>query len=248
MKILVLSDLHLEFEAFSLDSADADVVVLAGDIHIGDKGAKWAIENIKDLPVIYVLGNHEYYKQIYPKLPRKLKELVAGTNVSVLENESLQIEDVVFHGCTLWTNFELFGNPRVAGFECQQVMTDFRKIRKEPYYSKIRSLDVAMINKASVRWLSKQFEEPNGLKNVVVTHHAPSIRSVPEAYRSDIVSAAYASNLDGLVEELSPNLWVHGHCHENSDYVIGNTRVVCNPRGYPGERNTDYESRFIVDV
>jgi Icc-related predicted phosphoesterase len=247
MNIQILSDIHLEFEDFEIDYSNSDVVVLAGDIHLADKGIKWAVDTITDIPVIYVLGNHEYYNQAYPKIIRKIKKLIQGTNIQVLENDCIEIESVKFYGCTLWTDFELFGNPRVAGYECQQKMTDFKKIRKEPKYSKIRSLDIASINKKSVNWLVSEFDQKSE-KTIIVTHHAPSMQSVPEKNKNDIVSAAYASNLDWLVEKLSPKFWIHGHIHESSDYTMGSTRVVCNPRGYPGERNDHFNHHCIVSV
>jgi len=248
MNIQILSDLHLEFESLEIDTSNADVVVLAGDIHIGDKGIHWTLENITDKPVIYVLGNHEYYKQAHPKLISQLRELCDGTNIHLLENDSALIKGIEFFGCTLWTDFELFGDPRVAGYQCQQVMTDFKKIKKSPGYSKLRSIDVAMINKQSQRWLTQALAQSTATKKVVVSHHAPSLLSVPEQYQSDIVSAAYASNSDALVANSGAALWIHGHMHEPCDYHIGQTRVVCNPRGYPGERNSYFDPGFSISI
>ncbi|MBU6951501.1 metallophosphoesterase [Hahella sp. HN01] len=252
MKIRVLSDLHLEFEDFAVDIDDVDALVLAGDIHVGDKGVRWALEQNPAKPIIYVLGNHEYYRHIYPKLARKLREMTQGTHVHVLENESVALGDVVFFGCTLWTDFELLCDPRVAGFECQQVMSDFRKIRREPGYSKVRSLDLAVIHSRSLHWLKGAFahcdETHPTSRRVVVTHHAPSSQSLPLRRKNDIISSAYASNLEPVIESLQPNLWIHGHLHNSSDYQIGTTRVVCNPRGYPGERNLDFDPAFTVSL
>ena len=101
MKLQIQSDIHLEFEDYELDYAGSDVIVLAGDIHIGKKGIKWIFERITDTPVIYVLGNHDYYQNIYPKLIRDIKLQIQGSNIYLLENDSLQIENIVFHGCTL---------------------------------------------------------------------------------------------------------------------------------------------------
>lgn len=146
MRIKILSDLHLEFEALNCDDHGADVVVLAGDIHVGTQGLEWAKASFTQAPVIYGLRNHEYYKQKYPSLVTRLKDLAKGTNITILENESLEVNDVVFHGCTLWTDFNLFGNPISAGYECQHVMNDFKKIRREPSYSKLRAINVAQIH------------------------------------------------------------------------------------------------------
>lgn len=247
MRIQILSDIHLEFEDYKLDYSGSDIVVLAGDVHIGDKGIKWVFDQIIDIPVVYVLGNHEYYRNTYPRLIRKIKLQTQGSNITLLENESLRIEDVVFHGCTLWTDFNIFGNPRVDGYECQQKMTDYKKIRREPNYSKIRALDVAVINNHSARWLSNDYENNKGQKNIIVTHHSPSANSLPEMHRKDRINAAYASNLESLIEKLSPELWIHGHIHESSDYRIGQTRVVCNPKGYLCE-NRDFRHKFIISI
>lgn len=94
MKIQLLSDLHIEFGAFEYIDVGADVVVLAGDIHTKDRGVKWAIDTIKDKPVIYILGNHEFYGKAYPKLIGELKQLSKGTNVHVLENDVMSIDGV----------------------------------------------------------------------------------------------------------------------------------------------------------
>lgn len=248
MKIQILSDLHLEFEDFPINFSAVDVVVLAGDVHIGDKGVKWILEQIPDIPVIYILGNHEYYGKVYPKLIRKLKLQTQGSNISILENESIQIENTSFYGCTLWTDFELFGNPRIDGYECQQNMTDYKWIRREPNYSKIRSIDVSVINKISTEWILKEYDKSKSDLNIIVTHHAPSIRSLSEKRQRDKISAAYASNLDSLVEELSPNIWIHGHIHRSSDYKIGQTRVLCNPKGYPDEMNKDFDANLQIEI
>ena len=248
MNLQILSDLHIELDPFDIDCSDADVVVLAGDTHVGMKGVQWVMNNITEIPVIYILGNHEYYRNTYPKLIKKLKELTRGTNIHVLENDSVKIDDVTFSGCTLWTNFELFGDPVYTGMECQGRMTDYRLIKREPGYSKMRSKDTALINRLSVYWLKNNYPDNKGHKNVIVTHHAPSPRSLPEGYEEDIIHAAYASRLDDLVEELAPELWIHGHVHRSLDYVIGKTRVIVNPRGYPFEENEDFDPWLRVEI
>jgi predicted phosphohydrolase len=132
MRLHILSDIHLEHAPFNPPKTEAEVVILAGDIHAGIKGITWAMVTFQNAPVAYILGNHEYYGQAIPKHIIKLKELAQGSNVHVLENDAFVLGDVVFLGCTLWTDFELFGNPRVAGFYATQSMTDYRKIRVSP--------------------------------------------------------------------------------------------------------------------
>ncbi len=248
MKIQVLSDLHIEFDDLEFENTNSDVVVLAGDIHVKDKGVSWAIENIKDKPVLYVLGNHEFYGKAYPKLVNSLKEIAKGTNIQILEKDTVTIDGVNFIGCTLWTDFELFGDPRVTGYQCQQVMIDFKKIRLSPKYSKLRSIDVASIHRQSLLWLKSELKSHQGERNLVITHHAPSPASLPDGREKDTSSAAYVSQLESVIHELSPNYWVHGHMHNSSDYEVGNCRVICNPRGYPDERNPKFRQDLIVEL
>lgn len=226
----------------------ADVIVLAGDIHVGTRGLDWARSTFTGKPVIYVLGNHEYYRHAYPKLARLLIAAAAGTHIHVLENRAVTLEGVTFHGATLWTDFELFGDPRIAGYACQQVMTDFKTIRRVPGYSRLRSLDAAMIHKESLTWLTESVTQSTSRHNVIVTHHAPSLRSVPDHYKEDIVTAAYASDLERLIDRLSPDAWLHGHIHSSSDYRIGQCRVVCNPRGYPRQMNPGFNPALEIEI
>lgn len=250
MKLHILSDLHIEFEMFEPPPTESDAVILAGDIHVGKKGIDWAKANFPDKPVIYILGNHEYYGRAFPKHIDDLKQLAEGTNIQILEQDRLVIDGVTFLGCTLWTDFKLFGEPRIAGYQATQTMTDYRRIRVSPQYRKLRSLDTAIIHAKSLRWLCEEVEKlkDNEGKVVIITHHAPSQNSVPECYRDDILSAAYASHLDGFVEESRAALWVHGHIHAQQDYTFGRTRIICNPRGYPDERNEDFIPNFVIEV
>lgn len=127
MKIQVISDLHMEFGSELLHYTGADLIIMAGDVHIGTKGVEWMQTLQIDTPVIYVLGNHEYYKGNYPKTLHKIKEAAEGTNIIVLENDTVLIDDITFHGATLWTDFELFGSPEVYGSLCQDKMNDYKK-------------------------------------------------------------------------------------------------------------------------
>ena len=248
MLLHVLSDLHLEFAPFVPPKQDVDVVVLAGDIDVGLKGVPWARKHFENSTVLYVLGNHEYYGHALPRHLGKLKELARTSNVRVLENESIVLGDVVFLGCTLWTDFKLFGDPKIAGYDATQKMTDYKRIRVSPSYRRLRSIDTAGIHYRSQAWLYQEFEQHRDTKLVVVTHHAPSKRSLPLRFGDDLLSAAYASHLDELVERSNARLWIHGHVHEGQDYMIGNTRVVCNPRGYPDDFNTAFAPNLIATV
>ena len=248
MTIQIASDLHNEFGQLDFKIAKADLIILAGDVNVGMKGLDWLLSKNIETPIIYILGNHEYYSNAYPKLIGKLKTKAEGTNVRVMENEALTFNDVTFHCATLWTSFEIFGDPRIAGYEAQQKMNDYKKIRVAPAYSKLRSLDTHRIHHRTKLWLERSLDESKTLNNVVVTHHAPSTKSVPEHFRDDILSAAYASDLEPLILDKKPNLWIHGHIHQHSDYQIGDTRILCNPRGYPDEPQRGWKEKFTLEI
>jgi Icc-related predicted phosphoesterase len=116
-------------------------------------------------------------------------------------------------------------------------------------HRQLRPADTIQIHLNSVRWLRWQLGEHQGKKIVVITHHAPSYLSIPETYSQDVMSAAYASHLDELVETSGAILWIHGHNHCYSDYQIGKTRVLCNPKGYPHETGRNkFKPSLVVKV
>jgi predicted phosphodiesterase len=182
MRVHILSDLHLEFAPFQPDNVDADVIVLAGDLHTEKNGIKWIHKTFLDRPVIYVLGNHEFYGQKIPKLIDDIKEVAQGTNVHVLENRSVESGNVVFLGATLRTDFRLNGDSVLAEVTAQTGMTDFRRIRVTPSYRRFRPADARRFHTQSLSWLAQQTPENRGKKVVIVTHHA---RPVPNQFRRD---------------------------------------------------------------
>jgi len=248
MKIQVISDLHREFGSTELCFDRSDIVVLAGDVNLGTKGIEWIKKAIPKKPVIYVLGNHEYYKGSYPKTLNKIKEAALNSNVHVLENSFVDIDDIRFHGSTLWTDFSIFGNPAQYGMLCQPKMNDYKMIRRDPSYSKMRTIDTFKIHQLSKQWLVESLEDSKGLKNIVVTHHAPSIQSVPEHYKEDPLTAAYASDLEDLIAEYQPLYWIHGHIHTPCRYKMGETEIICNPHGYIDEKYNGYDRELIVFI
>lgn len=248
MKIQVISDLHQEFGFMDISFSNADVVVIAGDVNLGTKGVQWILSNISNIPVIYVLGNHEYYRGSYPKTLHKIVELSIGTNVHVLENKAIVIDDVTFYGTTLWTDFELLGDPRIHGSICQSKMNDYKLIRRDPSYSKLRSIDTYVIHRAAMKWLESSLESSSTNKNIVVTHHAPSIKSIPERLRGDVLSSAYASNLDATILKYQPDYWIHGHMHEPIKYNVGSATVLCNPHGYINEPYNGFDSNLTIEI
>ena len=247
MKIHVLSDLHCEFAPFHPPATDADVVVLAGDTCTGTRGIPLAREWFPDQPVVYVAGNHEYYGEAFPRLNRKLAEEGRTAGIHFLENGEMVIGGVRFLGCTLWTDFELFGERHSSMAAAQGMMNDFRLIRVDPEYRRFRPADARVSHMVSLRWLMDRLDAPFDGPTVVVTHHAPSLRSVNPPYRDHPATPAYASDLEWLLDGRAA-LWIHGHTHVCLDYEMGGTRVLSNQRGYPDAAVAGFDPGLVVQV
>jgi len=248
MRLHVLCDLHLEFGRHGIPEIDADVVVLAGDIHLGREGRKWALSQFGAKRVVYVLGNHEFYRHSLPQLTETLKRETNGSQISVLENSGVEIDGYTFLGCTLWTDFKLAPDPGAAMQLAEQMMSDYSIIRFNPENRVLRAVDTARLHAESVVWLQNALAKCDRSRTIVVTHHAPSRRSKNPYHAYSPLNAAFASNLDSLVEESRVPLWVHGHTHYNVDYVIGSTRVLTNQHGYTDQPCAGFDSSLIVEV
>jgi len=127
-------------------------------------------------------------------------------------------------------------------------MNDYKQIRRDPSYSRLRNLDTFKIHQFSRLWLQNSLAESAGYKNIVITHHAPSIQSVPADYQNNPVSAAYASNLEELMIQYQPQYWIHGHIHTPVRNQMGATEVICNPHGYLNEPYNGYQKELIVEL
>ncbi|MDQ8181882.1 metallophosphoesterase [Pelagicoccus sp. SDUM812005] len=235
MKIQVLSDLHIEQGAYDFVDAGVDLVVLAGDIHRQTEGVDWAISEIRDKPVLYVLGNHEYYSDRFPGLVDDCRSLSDGTNVKVLEREGVEFDGYRFFGATLWTDFGLYGKAGQHARYARVTMNDYRVIRNNKTGRGLEPRETIRCYNETVAKLSDFLDTGDLSRSIVITHHLPSFRSVHRSRKGDPLSAAFASRLDRLIELKGPSVWIHGHNHDCLDYTIGKTRVYSNQRGYPGE-------------
>ena len=251
MRLLVLADLHTEFAPFDPPEVAADLVLLAGDIDVGLAGIERARAAFGDTPIVYVAGNHEFYRHSFPDLIDELRDAGSRLDVDFLENEVVVHEGVRFLGCTLWSDFELFG-PGEDALRCMQAagsrMTDYSLIRVPPTYRQLTPADTRAAHRVSREFLEKELSAGFPGKTVVVTHSAPSRRSVPARFRDDPLSAAFASDLESLVRGSKADVWVHGHTHHSVSYCLGATRVVSNQRGYPKEDPGAYDPALVLDV
>lgn len=238
MKLQVISDLHLRPQhEFTIPATDADLIVLAGDIARGLSGVKWAMVETARLnkPAVYVFGNHEYFTCTFPDLIDEAKLLTAGSHVHVLENDTLILDGTRILGCTLWTDFLLFGEAQeqdsMAAVEA--VLYDY-KIIHTPGGEPLRARQTQQHHRESRRWLEAQLAEPWTGTTVVVTHHVPCWEGSHPHFDS-LVTAGFTSDLKPLLEHGAIDLWVCGHSHANVDVRVGKTRLLSNQRGYPGE-------------
>ncbi|MGC4074869.1 MAG: metallophosphoesterase [Nibricoccus sp.] len=248
MRLRLLSDLHLEFGSYEPPSATADVVVLAGDINVRERAADWILRNFPDpaIPVLYILGNHEFYGERIPRLTEKLRDYYSRTHVRLLENASIDLGAYRFFGATLWTDMALHGDV-TAGYAAALEMNDFKRIRTAPLWKKFKPADARALHAGSILQL-RRFLSAGASNAVVITHHAPSVRSLPPEVRDDPVSCGYVSDLEALIAEFQPLLWIHGHIHESSRYQIGRTTVLANPRGYPDSLNPAFQEDLVVSL
>jgi 3',5'-cyclic AMP phosphodiesterase CpdA len=244
VRLRILSDLHLEIWPIELAPADADVVILAGDIANGAEGIEWA-RRMLDVPVIYVPGNHEPYDGEYGATQQAMRAAARRTGVELLECAERVIAGVRFLGCALWTDYSLA--PEAVRANCIEAA---RKIN--PDYHVIRNgectfapEDAIALHREHRAWLAQALERPFAGTTVVVTHFAPHPGSIAPAYAGHPANPGFVVDLNSMMGRAP--LWIHGHTHTFFDYVVSGTRVVCNPRGYPKEP-TGFVADFVVTV
>lgn len=247
-KVALASDLHLDFEDINDEFFEpvADVLILAGDIHeerhCKSQLFKFWSRCADNFPhVIYIPGNHEYYHGAITKADMQLeRELRHFGNVHFLQNGTFQHKGVTFVAATLWTDINK-GNP-VSRMVIDGYMNDWKLIRQsDKDFMRYRPQDSEVYHKRSRRYIENELEKYKEDPVVVATHHAPSCESITPRFKNLYhENYAYYTNLEEMMlERQVKTWWVHGHVHYPFDYELGNTRVLCNPRGYPGDRPFD---------
>ena len=279
MKLAIASDLHLEFGDIVLKNEGADVLILSGDICIAndlhdhpepvtspyapyiDLGSRQKcsyryrdfLKRVSDeFPkVIYVAGNHEFYHGKWVASLLHLREECAKfPNVHFLERDTIAFDGVTFIGGTLWTDCNKFDPLTLHALG--DMMQDYNVIRNdEKGYTKLRPAHSAARHRQTVEYFRHVLSHNKENKCVVVGHHAPSTKSIPAEYTNQFsMNGGYASDLsEFILDHPQIKLWTHGHMHDPCDYLIGDTRVVCNPRGYIGyESCADHFALKYVEV
>lgn len=263
IKLAVLSDVHLEVRRAHLSrmgmtesgidemlaelgrlaaekAAEADLVIIAGDLAVGCDGIAWAEISFAGKPVVYIAGNHEFYRHEIDPLLREMHVRAGRTrNVRFLENEQASFpiagQALRVLGCTLWTDYTLFG--RIRRKEMMEAasmqLLDHRRIRspRGGFYLPDEAL---ARHEASRTWLGAKLALPFDGITVVATHHAPLGAAIAPQYEKDTLSPAFANDCSDLLS-YEPAAWVFGHTHFNFDRRVGATRLFSYQWGYPGE-------------
>ena len=243
MKIHIISDLHLEFGDYTPPSVERDLLILAGDIHVGKRSVRFLEEQLQLSPVVYILGNHEFYNHDVETIITFFQTLNLP-GLHFLHNSSYQTPQVRFLGCPLWTDVN-----RQNKIDIQNIargLNDFHVIQNG--YRPFTVEDSIERHLTSVAWLKTELSKPFEGKTVVITHHMPSMQSVVPKYQMSPLNYGFASDLDQFIRDTQPDVWIHGHTHDSIGYQLGGTQIVCNPRGYPHEVNPDFDPCLTLDM
>jgi len=269
MRLYVTSDLHLEFGDLDLENTDnVDVVILSGDILVardlgrsderGDRVREFLQRCHERFPhVIMIMGNHEHYHGDFSKSADVIREAVRDyDNFHFLEKQSVKIDDYLFIGGTLWTDFNR--EDPLTLWHARQVMHDFHGVlhsdaggrgRFTPEHALQDHHDMKSYIQAVID--QRRASGDRSDRVVVVGHHSPSRQSTHPRYKAEHqTNGCYSSNLEAFIlDHPEICLWTHGHTHEDFDYMIGTTRVVCNPRGYIGyEQRADTWQPKLIEL
>jgi predicted phosphodiesterase len=229
VKVYIVSDQHLEFrngkEKTYFDNVPpegADIAIVAGDFDVARGNFE---ENMKTFcrmfkKVFYVPGNHDYYRSNVEDVDKFLGGLTFKIHNFLLlrTNEVHHHEGRRILGSTMWVpDCEALRYTQHLINDAKQIPNFFLHIPKK--------------NRDFVEWLSKELREGD----IVVTHHLPSDRSTPEIYRGSPSQPWFVCDMELLIHARKPAVWIHGHTHTRCEYKIGDTRIICNPAGYPSE-------------
>lgn len=203
--------------------------------------------------VIYIMGNHEFYNgRFYDSIEHMREECAKFPNIYMLECDTKVIDDVTFIGGTLWTDMNK-GDP-LTMHAIEGMMNDFRIIRNDKRnFAPMSAIDVTVRHRKTLQYFRSVLAEQHDKKFVVVGHHSPSLQSVHESYKDEyLMNGGYHSDLsEFILDHPQIKLWTHGHTHHPFDYKIGETRIVCNPRGYESDgysEETGWNPNIVLEV
>ena len=260
MRLWILSDLHLELtRGWDLpgpsERPDFDVLVIAGDLTTRmERGVRWILDRVTS-KVLYISGNHEFYGTDLDITVEKARALAAGTNLHVMQNDSVRIGDVGFIGATFWTDFDLFGDPEYAMQVAAETMNDYRKIRLGRYQYRLRPSHTLRRHQESRDFFIRELRRPKTGPRVLVTHMGLHPTAIRRGFEREISSSAYTSDCSDLLA-MGVDLAIHGHTHETYDRMVAGVgvRMVTNQKGYgpwaPNETwdNAQFDPHFVIEI
>lgn len=252
------NDLHNEFTVFNIPESSTDketILSLAGDIYTRKHLLEWLRPlSARFKAIVVVLGNHDYWNGDVDKFPITIQQWLRDNginNIYHLNNNSVELDEVVFFGGTLWTDFNRQDPLTMISYA---PFRDFKKIRTENYMKKWSPKTALLHHSRFIINLKNTLADPNnaGKKFVVVSHMAPCSLSLDPKYANDRVhNGFYYSDQSNLIlDHPQIKLWHHGHIHYKSDYMLGdNCRIINNPRGYtPMEPVYNFDPLMNVDL
>jgi Icc-related predicted phosphoesterase len=243
MRLRIFSDLHFEFHrdggrslVASFGDVPCDAVVLAGDLSNAARlGTSLDIlcSQFRDVPVVYVHGNHEFYGSSRDTVLEITAAAVRrNPNLQWLDGSAFEFGGVRFLGAPLW-----FPHPG-PGESLKRLMNDFSEIEgfeQWVYAENARHVDF--------------FERELGTNAVAVSHYLPGLFSVAPQFVGHPLNPFFVCDLEPLIRRTQPALWVHGHTHASIETQVGNTRVVCNPFGYARiEENSSFSTDTVTVI
>jgi len=274
MKLRPISDIHLEFlgDYHSLPANNGrdwnsytilpkmpdekeQTLVLAGDI-IMLKYMQTYIPFFRDISsrfkeILIVAGNHEFYRYNFITGYQDYRNFLADfDNIRFLQDDVIEIENYAIFGATLWTDFNK-RNPFSMGY-ATTAMSDFKVIEYTAQDAHVKMLwtpdQSVSEHEKTLIYMKQFFDTYKDKKKIVLTHHLPSEQCGSPRFKGSKLNPAFSSSLDELIYEHKPALWIYGHTHDSGDFMIGDTRMLCNPRGYPEEIGCTFNSTLIIEI
>ena len=172
--------------------------------------------------------------------------------VTLLDRAAVTIEGVRFIGATLWTHFKLCASAQEpAARGAAEAMDDCRSAGPFDHGTgQLTAESTARRHGEDRRFIEHELAvaHRNGLETVVITHHAPTVRSIPSWLRGHPLSAASASHLNRVIRKYQPTMWIHGHASSPVSERIDKTWVVANPHGRTRTTNTRFAPDYVVGI
>lgn len=254
MKFLVASDIHTEFKKLHRipdlpPASEYDAVLLAGDIGMGMSGIEWAVDFFPgDKDIIYIPGNHEYYRNHYQRLCEAFRDHKYA-NVRVLNPGVVIYADCIVIGATLWSQLKFHDQEDISDL-ARRSIADFHVIGADPNIT--WDVDIhTRTHAAEVQYICERLDEfsQSPKQIIVATHFLPSRQFTHPKYHGSSLNAYFASDLDWIMEDYKPSKWICGHTHDAYKGIHpSGTELICNPFGYPGENASEQVKWEIINA